>query len=260
MRISRLSCLRVAVSLRRALASSAVRRGVSAVSVASACGPVLSALFVLATRAHGAKAVFAAMAIFAGCGEQVETPAAAATPAAEAAPSVQGGTFDVAALARDTEKLQKSLADYLPKDPYIVVDTHKNMVYYKKGDEVIHEALCSTGCDSILRAADGRVWNFATPKGLFKIKNKIKKPTWVKPDWAFIEEGLPVPKRDHPDRFDTTAMGSYALDFGDGYYIHGTLYRRLLGESITHGCVRVADEDLEPIFTKTKIGTLVYIF
>jgi hypothetical protein len=24
--------------------------------------------------------------------------------------------------------------------------------------------------------------------------------------------------------------------------------------------VRVADEDLEPIFTKTKLGTLVYVF
>ena len=48
--------------------------------------------------------------------------------------------------------------------------------------------------------------------------------------------------------------------FGDGYYIHGTLYRRLLGESITHGCVRVADEDLQPIFEKAKVGTPVYIF
>jgi len=248
------------VSLRRGFATTAVRKGISMVSVVSVCGPALSALFTLVLRAHAPKAILAAMALLAGCGDHIETTATAATAASEAAPAAENAAFDVAALTRDAAKLEKSLADYVPKDPYIVVDTHKNMVYYKKGDEVIHEALCSTGCDSILRAADGRVWNFATPKGLFKIKNKIKNPTWVKPDWAFIEEGLPVPKRDHPDRFDTTAMGSYALDFGDGYYIHGTLYRRLLGESITHGCVRVADEDLEPIFSKTKIGTLVYVF
>jgi L,D-transpeptidase YbiS len=204
-------------------------------------------------RTQGANAFIAGLAIFAGCGDRADsTPTAAA--------GQEGPVVEVAALTKDTARLEKSLADFQPKDPYIVVDTNKNMIYYKKGDEVIHEALCSTGCDSILRADDGRVWNFATPKGLFKIKNKIKKPTWVKPDWAFIEEGLPVPSRTHPDRFDDTAMGSFAMDFGDGYYIHGTLYRRLLGESITHGCVRVADEDLSPIFDKTKIGTLVYVY
>ncbi len=260
MRMSRLSWLRAMVAVKRGFATTAARRALSFVSAASVCGPALSAFCGLALRAHGPKAILATMALVAGCGDHIETTAAAATAVAQTAPAAESATLDVAALTRDVAKLEKSLADYLPKDPYIVVDTHKNMVYYKKGDEIIHEALCSTGCDSTLRAKDGRVWNFATPKGLFKIKNKIKNPTWVKPDWAFIEEGLPVPKHDHPDRFDTSAMGSFALDFGDGYYIHGTLYRRLLGESITHGCVRVADEDLEPIFAKTKIGTLVYIF
>lgn len=246
--------LRVAADRTRAiLQAPALARLVSWLSFFGVLGPALSAGSVL-IRAQGAKAFVAGLAIFAGCGDRADS-----TPAAPAA-SEEGTVVDVAALTKDNARLEKSLADFLPKDPYIVVDTNKNMIYYKKGDEVIHEALCSTGCDSTLRAADGRVWNFATPKGLFKIKNKIKKPTWVKPDWAFIEEGLPVPSRTHPDRYDDTAMGSFAMDFGDGYFIHGTLYRRLLGESITHGCVRVADEDLAPIFEKTKIGTLVYIY
>ncbi|MFN0150385.1 MAG: L,D-transpeptidase [bacterium] len=257
--MSKLSWLRMVVTVKHGFATTTARRGLALISTATVCGPALSAVCALVLRAHGPKAIVASMALLAGCGDHIETTATAAT-AAPAAPAAQTGSLDVAALTRDSAKIEKSLADYIPKDPYIVVDTNKNMVYFKHGDEVIHEALCSTGCDSILRAEDGRVWNFATPKGLFKIKNKIKNPTWVKPDWAFIEENLPVPKRDHPDRFDTTAMGSFALDFGDGYYIHGTLYRRLLGENITHGCVRVADEDLEPIFTKTKIGTLVYVF
>jgi L,D-transpeptidase YbiS len=237
---------------RHVLQTPGLARLVSWLSFFGVLGPAISAGAVM-LRTQGANAFIAGLAIFAGCGDRADsTPTAAA--------GQEGPVVEVAALTKDTARLEKSLADFQPKDPYIVVDTNKNMIYYKKGDEVIHEALCSTGCDSILRADDGRVWNFATPKGLFKIKNKIKKPTWVKPDWAFIEEGLPVPSRTHPDRFDDTAMGSFAMDFGDGYYIHGTLYRRLLGESITHGCVRVADEDLSPIFDKTKIGTLVYVY
>jgi L,D-transpeptidase YbiS len=237
---------------RQILQAPGLARLVSWLSFFGVLGPAISAGAVM-LRTQGANAFIAGLAIFAGCGDRADsTPTAAA--------GQEGPVVEVAALTKDTARLEKSLADFQPKDPYIVVDTNKNMIYYKKGDEVIHEALCSTGCDSILRADDGRVWNFATPKGLFKIKNKIKKPTWVKPDWAFIEEGLPVPSRTHPDRFDDTAMGSFAMDFGDGYYIHGTLYRRLLGESITHGCVRVADEDLSPIFDKTKIGTLVYVY
>jgi L,D-transpeptidase YbiS len=184
---------------------------------------------------------------------------AASKPAASAASS-GGGSTSYAALSKEVAKIKKDLAALVPADPYIVVDTKKNMIYYRKGSQTLNEALCSTGCDSVLVAPDGRTWRFATPTGTFKVKRKIKNPVWVKPDWAFIEEGKPIPKGNHPDRFDDTAMGSYALDFGDGFLIHGTLYRRLLGENITHGCVRVADEDLAPIFESAKIGTLIYIY
>lgn len=184
---------------------------------------------------------------------------APAGPRGKAEASVDGSA-NYAALSQEVARIKKELASLAPSEPYIVVDTKKNMIYYRKGSETLHEALCSTGCDSVLTAPDGRTWRFATPTGTFRVKRKINNPTWVKPDWAFIEEGKPIPKGNHPDRFDDTAMGSFALDFGDGYYIHGTLYRRLLGENITHGCVRVADEDLAPIFEKAKVGTLVYIF
>lgn len=179
---------------------------------------------------------------------------------ATAAPASSGGSASYASLSQEVVKIKKELASFVPADPYIVVDTKRNMIYYRKGDETLHEALCSTGCDSVLTAPDGRVWRFATPTGTFRVKRKIKNPVWVKPDWAFIEEGKAIPKGNHPDRYDDTAMGSYALDFGDGYLIHGTLYRRLLGENMTHGCVRVADEDLAPIFDKAKVGTRIYIY
>jgi L,D-transpeptidase YbiS len=84
-------------------------------------------------------------------------------------------------------------------------------------------------------------------------------PVWVKPDWAFLEEGLEIPK-DPADRVEAGTLGEYALGFGKGYFIHGTLYKRLLGKNVTHGCIRLSDEDLKVLYRLTKIGTPVIIF
>ena len=51
-----------------------------------------------------------------------------------------------------------------------------------------------------------------------------------------------------------------ALDIGDEYMIHGTLYERLLGYSVTHGCVRVGRDDLRTIVARVRPGTSVYIY
>jgi L,D-transpeptidase YbiS len=42
--------------------------------------------------------------------------------------------------------------------------------------------------------------------------------------------------------------------------IHGTLYERLLGRPITHGCIRVGRDDLRFIAAAVRPGTPVYIF
>ena len=34
-------------------------------------------------------------------------------------------------------------------------------------------------------------------------------------------------------RFESDVLGDYALGFGKGYFIHGTLYARLLGKNVT---------------------------
>jgi L,D-transpeptidase ErfK/SrfK len=84
-------------------------------------------------------------------------------------------------------------------------------------------------------------------------------PVWRKPDWAFIEEGLPVPE-DPDDRIEYGALGRYALPFGDGYLIHGTLYERLLGSPVTHGCIRLGRDDLARLYASVEVGTPVLIF
>src|SRR5512136_2246035 len=168
---------------------------------------------------------------------------------------------------KDLAKVQKTIASVrrkmdslLPKGLYIVVDTGENRLYVKKGVDVVRTAVVSCGSGDVLQDPGGkRKWIFDTPRGEFSVNSKITNPYWVKPDWAFIEEGEPIPKNPE-DRVEAGSLGDYALGFGDGYFIHGTLYTRLLGRNVTHGCVRVGDADLKEIFKVVPLGAKIYIY
>ncbi len=156
--------------------------------------------------------------------------------------------------------LIKKLDALAPKGVYIVVDTGANRFYLKKGSEIVRQGLVSTGSGDILPDPKGkRQWIFDTPRGEYAVKSKVENPYWVKPDWAFIEENEPIPKN-ADDRVVGGELGDYALGFGSGYFLHGTLYTRLLGRNVTHGCVRIGDEDLKFLFKSASIGTKIYIY
>lgn len=161
---------------------------------------------------------------------------------------------------REFARLDKSILAQAPPGIHIVVDTLGNRLYLKKGTKVLREAVCSTGTGGVLTdPATGRRWVFDTPRGSHQVLDKKRDPVWNKPDWAFIEEGEPIPK-DSAARLDDYSLGDYALYLGDGYLIHGTLYQRLLGRGVTHGCVRLGDADLEAVFKAAPVGTWVYIY
>jgi len=156
--------------------------------------------------------------------------------------------------------LEEKLRALSPKGLYIVIDTSGNRLYLKKGEQTMLEAVVSCGSGNVLNDPSGKkTWIFDTPMGEFSVKSKIVKPIWVKPDWAFYEEGEDIPQNPQ-DRMEEGMMGDYALSLGSGYFIHGTLYTRLLGRNVTHGCVRVGDKDLETVYKQTPIGTKVIIF
>lgn len=163
-------------------------------------------------------------------------------------------------LRAENSILRSRLRSLNPDGIYIFIDTARNRLFLRYGNRTIREAIVSTGSGNILKDSDGRrKWVFDTPRGEFTVKTKYVAPSWTKPDWAFIEEDETIPKN-FKDRVENGVLGDYALGFGDGYFIHGTLYTRLLGRSVTHGCIRVGDEDLRAIYTTAGIGTKIYIF
>jgi lipoprotein-anchoring transpeptidase ErfK/SrfK len=196
---------------------------------------------------------------------QEQPPAPEATPAPEPAKEAppkprKPHSRKSASPQQKHDDLEKDLAALAPKGIYILIDTGANRLYLMRNRCVLRAAVCSTGSGRFLPdPPHNREWTFDTPKGEFKIQRKVVNPVWIKPDWAFIEEGEPIPKNSS-DRLAPEELGDYAMDLGDGYLIHGTLYERSLGMSVTHGCVRLGAKDLEAVFKSVKIGTSVYIF
>lgn len=165
-----------------------------------------------------------------------------------------------ATLEREIQRLSKKYSSYTSGQSYIVINTTDNRFSLFRNKKIIREGFCSSGSYTMLKTEGEKKWIFKTPKGRYKILGKTKSPVWRKPDWAFVEEGLPIPPGDHPSRFEYGVLGDYALSIGDGYLIHGTLYKRFLGMPVTHGCIRLNDEDLEAIYNTLSIGSKVYIF
>lgn len=167
---------------------------------------------------------------------------------------------DAQTLTKRQKALRRQLARTEPKQPFIVVDRTHNRLFLKTNSTTALQAICSVGSGAFLAEPGGnRDWTFATPRGRFQVLSKLRNPVWKKPDWAFIEEGQPLPT-DPGERFEYGQLGEFGLYFGDGYLIHGTLYERLLGRSVSHGCVRLGRDDLRALYAATRTGTAIYIF
>jgi hypothetical protein len=55
-------------------------------------------------------------------------------------------------------------------------------------------------------------------------------------------------------------LGPYKLDLGSGYLIHGTPHYGSIGRASTHGCIRLADDDIAWLYDNVPVGTRVYIY
>jgi lipoprotein-anchoring transpeptidase ErfK/SrfK len=164
-------------------------------------------------------------------------------------------------LEKDISKLQTKLDKYTPSGGYIVINTTENNFYLYKGKQLLRKGVCSTGKnEKLIVEGKKKAYTFYTPFGVRTVQRKQPNPVWAKPDWAFIEDGLPIPPPGHPSRFESGTLGAYKLVLGDGYMIHGTIYKRFIGQSVTHGCIRMLDDDLEAVYKTLEVGAKVYIY
>jgi hypothetical protein len=77
-----------------------------------------------------------------------------------------------------------------------------------------------------------------------------------------FDDRMYIPPPNTAQRRVPDALGPYKLDTGDGYLIHGThpYNEETIGEAVSHGCVRMNNNDLARLYPQVPRGTPVIIY
>ncbi|MEX0912814.1 MAG: L,D-transpeptidase family protein [Gemmatimonadota bacterium] len=141
---------------------------------------------------------------------------------------------------------------------FVLVDLDENMLRFMHGDETVWEAPVGTGTGLLLESDVGD-WEFSTPRGVFEAKYKEELPVWYLPDWYFVENELPLPPQDHPSRRIEGQLGVAAVYLGEEIAIHGTNRPELLGQRVSHGCIRLENRYAQRLYHNVQMGTPIVI-
>ncbi|HET7321579.1 MAG TPA: L,D-transpeptidase [Longimicrobiaceae bacterium] len=142
---------------------------------------------------------------------------------------------------------------------YVVISLEAHRLYVMEGDRVLWDTPVGTGTGTRLESA-GQKWEFSTPRGMFRVQLKEKDPLWHVPDWEFIELGQPVPPPDSPKRIKAGQLGTSAMYLEEDVAMHGTSKPELLGQSVSHGCIRMTNEAARRLYHQVDVGTPVLIY
>ena len=104
--------------------------------------------------------------------------------------------------------------------------------------------LTVAGSDVVKRARDGRL----TPLSASEGKELV------------IGGNIVIPPFGTNQRKYQGVLGTHRLNLGDGYALHGTNRPETIGRSVSHGCVRLRNEDIQKLYEIVPIGTVVFIY
>jgi len=118
----------------------------------------------------------------------------------------------------------------------IYVDKSRNILMVKSENELFKVYPVSTGAGN------------TTPTGDFKITTKLIDPVWY-------HHGVVVPPGTSENFLGTRWLGFNIPKYG----IHGTVEPEKIGQSVSAGCVRMRNEDVEELFSFIPEGIKVTI-
>ena len=165
-----------------------------------------------------------------------------------------------AQLDEENQGIRNMLRNMDDDELYLVVDTESNRLEMRQGNAIVLTAKVGTGSRQFVKEDRGRNWYFESPMGSLTVLGRQRNPVWIRPDWSYVEENMPIPPENDPERYVRDVLGKYAILLGNGYKLHGTKWKNLLGTHFTHGCVSLGDDDLEIVYKSVKTGTKVYIY
>ena len=161
---------------------------------------------------------------------------------------------------------------WVPPDWHYVEEARKN------GMRVVHldagQSIDSRTGQPVSSKPDAGVWSWLTGGNNNSSANpvlKVKGNTVVEVSNGVERELEPgktivagdaviVPPVDTKQRHYDKVLGKFRLEMGNGYGIHGTDEPDKLGQSVSHGCVRLGDADIEKLYQIANVHDTVIIY
>lgn len=183
--------------------------------------------------------------------EQLEQPAAAAAKPPETAdgastPGVQpthhkSGSINMRSLFFGKRQNIPALSSAKSSQTEVVVNLGDRRAYVYKAGEVIASYPIAIG---------KKGWE--TPTGSFRVTDMEEYPIWQHPITGKI----------FPSGADSPLGARWIGFWSDGRNaigFHGTPDTHLLGSAISHGCIRMRNDDVRLLYQQVSIGTLVSV-
>lgn len=165
----------------------------------------------------------------------------------------------LAAPVSDADSMARVPADLLQRvGLQLVLDRQHRQVL------VLHDGLLTRR----FPAAVGTV-GWETPSGRFRVMQMVKEPVWTHPVSGELlgPEEATNPLGSRWIGFHRDCKGREGWD-GEQYLdidgctvagFHGTPYRWTVGRAVSHGCVRLYEENVQEIFEMVRVGTPVTV-
>ena len=139
---------------------------------------------------------------------------------------------------------------WVPPDWHFVEQANKRglgITRLERGKDIVIKdgaVISVVGNDVVKRAPDGTAMPLETADGREIVANG----------------SIVIPPFGTNQRRYKDVLGSHRLLLGDGYALHGTNQPQSIGQSVSHGCVRLRNEDIETLYRIVPVGTAVYIY
>lgn len=150
----------------------------------------------------------------------------------------------LAVVAKDTAPV------WIPPDWYYVEEAQRRglgIVRLNRGQSIAMgggQSLVVAGSEVAVKTRDGRV----TPVGTAEGKEVVAGGNIVIPPFGTNQ------------RKYFGVLGTHRLNLGNGYAIHGTNKPETIGRSVSHGCIRVRNEDIAKLYEIVPVGTPVFVY
>jgi lipoprotein-anchoring transpeptidase ErfK/SrfK len=200
-------------------------------------------------RATGAALALAGAALWSTAAQsQTQSQMMAMSVESNAALAYQGVASDEAGVkAEAPARLRRQIVDYTSAEApgTIIIDTPNTYLYFVLGGGKAVRYGIGVG-------REGFTWS-----GIKTIERKSEWPDWIPPtDMLQRQPYLPRFMAGGPGN----PLGARAMYLsGTVYRIHGTNAPATIGKHVSSGCIRMANEDVIDLYSRTRVGTKVVV-